>query len=166
MKLTTKGRYAVTAMLDLAMHSSGGPVSLADICKRQKMSQSYLEQLFAKLRRKHLIDSVRGPGGGYRLNRGPGEIFVTEIIDAVEESVDTTSCGGVKNCQAGAPCLTHHLWTDLNREINAFLDSVSLASLMQRSEIRSVSKRQDAEVIKAIKDMQSFEQQQATGNAS
>lgn len=143
MRLTTKGRYAVTAMLDLALHCSQGPVSLADIAGRQKISLSYLEQLFAKLRKQELVRSVRGPGGGYQLNKATDEIHVTDIIAAVDEQVDATSCGGDHNCQDGVACLTHDLWTDLNQEIHTFLDNISLASLMQRREVQSVSKRQD-----------------------
>lgn len=146
MRLTTKGRYAVTAMLDLALHTEGGPVSLADIAERQQISLSYLEQLFSKLRRKELVASVRGPGGGYRLNRASANIFVADIINAVDESVDATSCGGSHNCQSGVRCLTHNLWVDLNREIYAFLDNISLESLMQRREVRDVSQRQEERV--------------------
>lgn len=146
MRLTTKGRYAVTAMLDLALHTHSGPVSLADIAERQQISLSYLEQLFSKLRRKELVSSVRGPGGGYRLNRSSEEIFVADIINAVDEAVDATSCGGSHNCQSGVRCLTHNLWVDLNREIYAFLDKISLQSLMQRRDVRDVAKRQDDQV--------------------
>ena len=106
MRLTTKGRYAVTAMLDLALHSGSGPISLADISSRQEISLSYLEQLFAKLRRSNLVNSVRGPGGGYLLSRDTDQIFVAEIIDAVNESVDATGCGGNSDCQQGETCLT------------------------------------------------------------
>lgn len=143
MRLTTKGRYAVTAMLDLTLHVDDGPTSLADIAGRQQISLSYLEQLFAKLRRNELVSSVRGPGGGYKLNKASDEIFISDIILAVDEPVDATSCGGHNNCQNGAICLTHHLWTDLNREIHSFLDNISLAGLAQRKEVKNVSKRQD-----------------------
>ena len=121
MRLTTKGRYAVTAMLDLALHANQGPVSLADISARQEISLSYLEQLFAKLRRNDLVKSVRGPGGGYRLGAEAAEIVVAQIIDAVNESIDATSCGGEGNCQDGQICLTHHLWCDLSKQIHDFL---------------------------------------------
>ncbi len=144
MRLTTKGRYAVTAMLDLAIHADGGPVSLADISGRQDISLSYLEQLFAKLRRSGLVLSVRGPGGGYRLSRSGQQIFVAEIVDAVNESVDATGCGGSTNCQQGEICLTHYLWCDLSDQIHNFLSSISLASLLERREVQSVSARQDA----------------------
>ena len=130
MKLTTRGRYAVTAMLDLAINGGSRPVSLADISGRQEISLSYLEQLFAKLRREHLVTSARGPGGGYRLARSGTEIFVAEIIDAVDESVDVTNCQGRGNCQHGETCLTHHLWEDLSGQIHDFLSQISLGDLM------------------------------------
>lgn len=144
MRLTTKGRYAVTAMLDLALHANDGPVSLADISKRQEISLSYLEQLFAKLRQNTLVSSVRGPGGGYKLSRSAEEIFVAEIIDAVNESVDATNCGGAGDCQKGEVCLTHYLWCDLSEQIHKFLSGISLASLVERNEVKSVADRQDA----------------------
>ena len=144
MRLTTKGRYAVTAMLDLALHGSNGPVSLADISGRQDISLSYLEQLFAKLRRNELVTSVRGPGGGYRLSRNMGEIFVAQIVDAVNEAVDATGCGGTADCQQGEVCLTHHLWCDLSEQIHNFLSQISLANLMERREVQHISARQDA----------------------
>ncbi len=143
MKLTTKGRYAVTAMLDLALHAQQGPVSLADISERQKISISYLEQLFAKLRKNGLVSSVRGPGGGYRLSRPAADIFVAQVIDAVDESVDVTRCEGRGDCLGGVQCLTHELWQDLSQQIHGFLSSISLQSLVQRSEIRKVAERQD-----------------------
>ncbi|KRP37067.1 MAG: transcriptional regulator, partial [OM182 bacterium BACL3 MAG-120531-bin86] len=127
MRLTTKGRYAVTAMLDLALHKNQGPVSLSDISSRQAISLSYLEQLFSKLRRSELVSSVRGPGGGYELKRGSDEIFIAQIIDAVDESVDTTKCQGAGDCQGGETCLTHYLWEDLSEQIHTFLESISLA---------------------------------------
>lgn len=143
MRLTTKGRYAVTAMLDLALHANQGPVSLADISKRQHISLSYLEQLFAKLRQSELVKSVRGPGGGYRLSRGSDDIFVAQIVDAVSESVDATNCGGAGDCQNGDVCLTHYLWEDLSSQIHMFLNSISLASLVGRSEVQEVANRQN-----------------------
>ncbi len=142
MRLTTKGRYAVTAMLDLALNGQRGPVSLADISHRQDISLSYLEQLFAKLRRRALVNSVRGPGGGYRLNRPTEDIFVAEIIDAVDETVDATGCRGHGDCQEGEICLTHHLWSDLSMQIHHFLSGISLASLVERREVQDVSARQ------------------------
>ena len=144
MRLTTKGRYAVTAMLDLALHGEGRPVSLADISGRQDISLSYLEQLFAKLRRNDLVSSVRGPGGGYRLSRGGQEIFVAQIIDAVNEAVDATGCRGTSDCQQGEVCLTHHLWCDLSDQIHGFLSQISLSNLVDRQEVQHISARQDA----------------------
>ena len=144
MRLTTKGRYAVTAMLDLALHGGNGPVSLADISGRQDISLSYLEQLFAKLRRNELVSSVRGPGGGYKLSRGGQEIYVAQIIDAVNEAVDATGCGGNSDCQQGEVCLTHHLWCDLSDQIHGFLSNISLSNLVERREVQHVSARQDA----------------------
>lgn len=143
MRLTTKGRYAVTAMLDLALHAKQGPVSLADISERQGISISYLEQLFAKLRKNGLVTSVRGPGGGYRLSRGGTELFVAQVIDAVDESVDATRCEGRGDCQGGEQCLTHELWQDLSQQIHTFLSDISIQSLVERSEIRKVADRQD-----------------------
>lgn len=145
MRLTTKGRYAVTAMLDLALHGTERPVSLADISGRQNISLSYLEQLFSKLRRNDLVSSVRGPGGGYRLSRGGDEIFVAQIIDAVNETVDATGCGGTADCQQGEVCLTHYLWTDLSEQIHSFLSEISLANLVERREVQSISARQEAQ---------------------
>jgi Rrf2 family iron-sulfur cluster assembly transcriptional regulator len=144
MRLTTKGRYAVTAMLDLALNGTDRPVSLADISGRQDISLSYLEQLFAKLRRNNLVNSVRGPGGGYRLSRGGREIFVAQIIDAVNETVDATGCGGTADCQQGEVCLTHHLWCDLSDQIHNFLSGISLSDLVERRDVQSVSARQNA----------------------
>ena len=132
MRLTTKGRYAVTAMLDLAMHTGKGPTALADIARRQGISLSYLEQLFARLRRRGLVSSVRGPGGGYNLARDGSSIHIAEVIAAVDEHLDTTRCGGVGDCQNGETCLTHDLWQDLSDRIYAYLSSVSLQDLMDR----------------------------------
>ncbi len=143
MRLTTKGRYAVTAMLDLALHEGKGPISLADISERQGISLSYLEQLFAKLRRNELVRSVRGPGGGYQLSRAQGGINVAEVIDAVNESVDATGCNGVGSCQSGETCLTHHLWCDLSSQIHGFLSGITLADLVARKDVRQVAERQD-----------------------
>ena len=143
MRLTTKGRYAVTAMLDLALHKNQGPVSLSDISSRQAISLSYLEQLFSKLRRSEVVSSVRGPGGGYELKRGSGEIFIAEIIDAVDESVDTTKCQGAGDCQGGETCLTHYLWEDLSEQIHTFLESISLADLVAKNEVKKIADNQD-----------------------
>jgi len=143
MRLTTKGRYAVTAMLDLAIRAKDKPVNLADISHRQGISLSYLEQLFAKLRKDDLVASVRGPGGGYQLSRDASQIFVAQIIDAVNESVDATSCQGVGDCHDGEQCLTHVLWDDLSNQIHHFLQSISLGSLVERQEVREISERQE-----------------------
>jgi len=147
MRLTTKGRYAVTAMLDLALHGESGPVSLGEISGRQEISLSYLEQLFAKLRRGGLVNSVRGPGGGYQLSRSSAEIYAAEIIDAVNEQVDATGCGGEANCHDGEMCLTHYLWCDLSEQIHQFLSGISLASLVERNDIREISARQDGAAV-------------------
>lgn len=147
MKLTTKGRYAVTAMLDLCFHDAEGPVNLAEIASRQEISLAYLEQLFAKLRKKGLVESSRGPGGGYRLKRSPGEVSVADVINAVDEQVDATRCGGQENCQGDLRCLTHDLWEDLSNHISAYLDGITLAELVQRKEVKQVSQRQDAIIL-------------------
>ncbi len=146
MKLTTKGRYAVTAMLDLSLHGKHAPVSLADISQRQGISLSYLEQLFAKLRKQSLVSSVRGPGGGYKLGRDEAEIYIAEVVDAVSESIDTTRCQHKGNCQEGETCLTHHLWIDLSKQIHQFLSSISLQDLVKNREIQVIAERQDAKV--------------------
>lgn len=143
MKLTTKGRYAVTAMLDLALHQQKGPISLADISSRQGISLSYLEQLFSKMRRSDLVVSVRGPGGGYRLSKDSNAISVAQVVDAVSESMDATKCKGKGGCQQGDVCLTHHLWQDLSAQIHGFLSDISIADLVARKDIQSVSLRQD-----------------------
>lgn len=130
MRLTTKGRYAVTAMLDLALHQHEGPVALSDIAMRQELSQSYLEQLFSKLRRGGLVDSVRGPSGGYLIAKGLEAISIAQIINAIDELVDTRQCGGAENCRKGTRCLTHDLWEELNHVIFKFLDKISLAQLI------------------------------------
>jgi Rrf2 family iron-sulfur cluster assembly transcriptional regulator len=131
MRLTTKGRFAVTAMVDLALRQGGGPVTLAEISSRQKISLSYLEQLFGKLRRRALVDSVRGPGGGYRLARDMAGISVAEIILAVDEPIDATQCGGKENCRDEQKCLTHDLWATLNGRIFDYLESVTLRQLVE-----------------------------------
>lgn len=132
MRLTTKGRFAVTAMIDLALREAEGPVTLAGIAERQHISLSYLEQLFGKLRRFKLVSSVRGPGGGYRLARHAEEITVADIIIAVDEPLDATQCGGKQNCHDARRCMTHDLWTNLNKRMYEYLDSVTLAALVQR----------------------------------
>ncbi|PCJ17368.1 MAG: Fe-S cluster assembly transcriptional regulator IscR [Gammaproteobacteria bacterium] len=130
MRLTTRGRYAVTAMLDLAIYAKQDPVCLSDISKRQAISVSYLEQLFAQLRKNGLVKSVRGPGGGYKLNRTNDEIFILEIIDAINESVDATRCQGSGDCLNGQQCITHELWSDLSEQIRGFLGDISLGQLV------------------------------------
>jgi len=132
MRLTTKGRFAVTAMVDLAISGGERPVTLGDISERQKISLSYLEQLFGKLRRKALVSSVRGPGGGYRLTRPTAELSVGEIILAVDEPIDATQCGGKENCRDEHKCITHVLWTDLNRHIFEYLNAVKLSDLVEK----------------------------------
>ncbi len=143
MRLTTKGRYAVTAMLDLALHYQAGPISLADISERQGISLSYLEQLFTKLRRNGLVKSTRGPGGGYSLSRPADEIAVADVITAVDENVDTTRCGGLSNCQDDERCLTHELWVNLSEQIHTFLRNISLGQLMRSEGVKEVAVRQD-----------------------
>lgn len=137
MKLSSKARYAVTAMLDLALHhtdedSAARATSLADISQRQGISLSYLEQLFVKLRRRGLVSSLRGPGGGYYLNQPIEDIYITDIIDAVEEKIEAMSCKGQADCRDGKICLTHGLWSDLSQHIHSFLSGVSLATLVEK----------------------------------
>ncbi len=144
MKLTARGRYAVTAMVDLAMHEDEGPISLSDISDRQAISLSYLEQLFAKLKKSQLVDSVRGPGGGYQLSRSCREIYIADIVGSVNEQVDATRCAGKADCQGGETCLTHELWSDLSEQIHNFLSGVDLASLVKKRGIQKIAKRQSA----------------------
>ena len=132
MRLTTKGRFAVTAMIDLALRSGDGPVTLAGISDRQKISLSYLEQLFGKLRRFSIVDSVRGPGGGYCLARPANQITVADIVRAVDETLDATQCGGRENCKDEERCMTHELWTTLNHKMYEYLSSVSLFDLVEK----------------------------------
>ena len=143
MKLTTKGRYAVTAMLDLALHDQGRPINLADISSRQGISLSYLEQLFARLRKQGLVISARGPGGGYQLGHQSEDISIVDVIRAVDETVDATRCGGSKNCQDEERCLTHDLWEELSQQIAGFLGGISLADLVHRGTVKQVAQRQD-----------------------
>ena len=150
MKLTTKGRYAVTAMLDLALHNDHAPVSLADISARQSISLTYLEQLFRKLRKKGLVESVRGPGGGYRLAMDADEITAAHVMYAVDEPIDATQCGGQQNCHGDVRCLTHDLWLGLNRHISEYLNGVSLGELIRTNNVKRVAERQDAILIKDI----------------
>lgn len=150
MRLTAKGRYAVTAMLDLAVHEGSGPISLADISERQGISLSYLEQLFSKMRRNNLVCSVRGPGGGYKLSRNSTDICVAEIVDSVDETLDATRCAGKADCHQGKICLTHELWSDLSIQIHQFLSEIDLASIIARGEVRQLAARQDAAQEEAV----------------
>lgn len=143
MKLSTKGRYAVTAMMDLAIHDQKGPVTLADISKCQGISLSYLEQLFSKLRKEGLVDGVRGPGGGYRLGKTANQISIADIISAVDETIDSTNCKGNENCNKGERCITHSLWVDLSQRLYDFLDEITLAQFINRPDVKEVSRRQD-----------------------
>lgn len=144
MRLSTKGRYAVTAMLDLTLNGGDGPVTLADISETQGISLSYLEQLFAGLRGKQLVRGVRGPGGGYYLARPADEISIADIICAVDEWVEFTRCSGNKDCHEGNKCLTHNLWDELSRDIYTFLSDISLADLVARGgEIEAKCKKDE-----------------------
>ena len=149
MRLTTKGRFAVTAMLDLALHATHGPVTLAGVSERQRISLSYLEQLFGKLRRRRLVESVRGPGGGYYLARPAAELSVADIVRAVEEPIDSTQCGGRENCHDNQRCMTHDLWEELNHTVYGFLEGVTLSQLVERQRTRPVS------VVRAAKSKES-----------
>ncbi|MGB0496433.1 MAG: Fe-S cluster assembly transcriptional regulator IscR [Kangiellaceae bacterium] len=137
MRLTTKGRYAVTAVLDLALNCSDKPVNLGDISERQSISLSYLEQLFAKLRKNDIVKSVRGPGGGYLLNGDPNSISVAKVINAVNETIELSRCDGRANCHDGRQCLTHNLWVDLSDRINDFLSNISLGELIEQNKNQS-----------------------------
>lgn len=136
MRLTTKGRFAVTAMIDVALRQHAGPVTLAGIAERQKISLSYLEQLFGKLRRNHLVASTRGPGGGYTLAKPLGAVSVADIISAVDEPLDATSCGGRGNCHDDHPCMTHDLWMSLNARMHEYLNSVNLDDLVRQQGVK------------------------------
>jgi Rrf2 family iron-sulfur cluster assembly transcriptional regulator len=140
MRLTTKGRFALTAMIDLGMNQGSEPVTLAEISGRQKISLSYLEQLFGKLRRARLVESVRGPGGGYRLAQDMSKVSAADIILAVDEPIDATQCGGTQDCKEGEKCLTHDLWARLNEHILQFLGSVSLQQLVESQRAKQVEK--------------------------
>lgn len=150
MRLTTKGRFAVTAMIDLAMNDSQGPVTLAEISERQRISLSYLEQLFGKLRRRALVSSVRGPGGGYTLARKAEELSVADIIRAVDEPIDATQCGGKENCHEDRKCLTHDLWASLNDKIFEYLNGVTLGQLMIKAKAQT-----DEHQVMELKDQRS-----------
>ena len=152
MRLTTKGRFAVTAMIDLGLRSTNGPVALAAISQRQQISLSYLEQLFGKLRRHALVESTRGPGGGYALGRDAAEITVADIILAVDEPLDATGCGGKDDCmgEGSGRCMTHDLWTQLNAKMIEFLSSVSLKSLVDEQIAKGVPAAESAPLKRAI----------------
>jgi Rrf2 family iron-sulfur cluster assembly transcriptional regulator len=149
MRLTTKGRYAVTAMIDIALHRQRGPVSVTEVAERQAISSAYLEQLFSKLKRAGLLQSVRGPGGGYELARPLDEVTVSDIIAAVGEGVDATRCHGAADCHDGAMCLTHDLWTALSSHIDSFLTSVTLGALLDGRTLRPGDPRDDRQLIQA-----------------
>jgi len=150
MRLTTKGRFAVTAMVDLALRQNRGPVTLAAISERQHISLSYLEQLFGKLRRASLVSSVRGPGGGYNLAQQPAGITVADIVTAVDEPMDATQCGGKENCHDEKRCMTHDLWATLNEKMHEYLSSVSLADLVAH---------QSGKPVAVIKDFRAAEKE-------
>lgn len=152
MRLTTRGRYAVTSMLDLALNQKGGPLPLARIAARQSISLSYLEQLFSQLRHNDLVRSVRGPGGGYHLGRAAEHISVAQVIEAVNERTDATLCGGKGDCQQGDTCLSHHLWMDLSDQINVFLHAISLADLAERKEILAIARKQQYRAEMTVED--------------
>ena len=142
MRFNTRSRYAVTAMLDLALHDGGEPVALSDIAHRQGISLAFLEQLFVRLRKACLVTGTRGRGGGYRLCRPPSRVTVADVIKAVDRTVDATRCGGKENCQSEARCLTHDLWSDLSDHIRDFLGDVRLGDLVARARVREVAARQ------------------------
>lgn len=150
MRLTTKGRYAVTAMLDLAFHSQKSPVTLTDIATRQTISLSYLEQLFARLRKAGMVTGVRGPGGGYQLSRDPSLINIAEIISAVDEQLDSTKCGGKANCHSNQPCLTHDLWMGLSEQIHDYLEGISLAEILARGSVAELAEKQNKSINQVI----------------
>jgi Rrf2 family iron-sulfur cluster assembly transcriptional regulator len=152
MRLTTKGRFAVTAMIDLAMQHGSGPVTLAEISGRQKISLSYLEQLFGKLRRHGLVESVRGPGGGYCLAKDMAGVSVSEIILAVDEPIDATQCGGKENCHDDRKCLTHDLWAALNERIFDYLGGVSLRQLVDRERAKESAQASGVAQMRDMRD--------------
>jgi Rrf2 family iron-sulfur cluster assembly transcriptional regulator len=149
-RLTTKGRYAVTAMLDLAFHSQKAPVTLTDIATRQTISLSYLEQLFARLRRAGMVKGVRGPGGGYTLANKANTINIADIIAAVDEQIDTTKCGGEGNCQNHKACLTHDLWMGLSEQIRGYLKGITLADLLEKHQVQEIARRQEHDAQRVI----------------
>lgn len=143
MKLSTKGRYAVTAMIDLAINAKSGPVTLADISVCQDISLSYLEQLMSMLRKQRLVKGMRGPGGGYILAKPADQITIADIITAVDEKVDVTRCAGQQDCQGGARCLTHELWDELSKQLYAFLNTITLAKYLDRSDVQDIVSKQE-----------------------
>lgn len=149
-RLTTKGRYAVTAMLDLAFHSQVKPVTLTDIATRQTISLSYLEQLFSRLRRAGMVIGVRGPGGGYKLSKDASEISISDIILAVDEQVDLTNCESKGNCQNEQPCLTHDLWMGLSHTVRNYLDGITLGELLKQEDVQVVAQRQEVDVEQVV----------------
>jgi len=157
-RLTTKGRYAVTAMLDLAFHSQVKPVTLTDIATRQTISLSYLEQLFARLRRAGMVVGVRGPGGGYKLSKNTADISISDIILAVDEQVDLTNCESKGNCQNEQPCLTHDLWMGLSHTVRNYLDGITLGELLSQEDVQAVAQRQEVDVEQVVhfKDAESI----------
>jgi len=152
MRLSTKGRYAVTAMLDLAIHYEEGPVTLAGISETQGISLSYLEQLFVRLKKNGLVEGWRGPGGGYRLARPPEDISIAQIINAIGEGIDATMCGGNEDCQDGERCLTHALWEKLGNSILDFMDGITLASFLRRDKVNAVVRRQQSDLAITVAD--------------
>lgn len=153
MRLSTKGRYAVTAMLDLAIHHEEGAVTLADISTAQGISLSYLEQLFARLRKNGLVEGIRGPGGGYRLSRTPEQISIADVIDAIGEGIDVTQCAGNEDCQDGERCLTHELWQELGSQIHDFLRSVTLAGFLERKQVSEIVQRQQNRLLVSARSL-------------
>ncbi|MEE9598521.1 MAG: Rrf2 family transcriptional regulator [Acidiferrobacterales bacterium] len=143
MRLSTKGRYAVTALIDLALHDKDGPVALTDIAESQGISVSYLEQLFARLRKNELVEGMRGPGGGYRLAHPAEDITIAQIIAAVDEQIDMTRCAGREDCQDGEKCLTHELWVDLSKQLYEFLEGINLGQIVEWPTVRKVAERQE-----------------------
>ena len=149
MRLTTKGRYAVTAILDVALYECNGPVSVSDVAERQGLSPSYLEKLFSNLKKKGLVSGRKGPGGGYKLTESSHLITIANVIDAVNETVDATKCGGSKNCRGQGRCITHDLWAGLSNEIRNFLEGVSLSQLVAQQ--KSKTKITNENILKSIK---------------
>lgn len=150
MRLTTKGRYAVTAMLDLAINHESETVTLRNIAEKQKISLSYLEQLFAKLRKHELVKGMRGPGGGYRLARSADQISIADIIVAVDEPMEFTDCHGLENCKGGERCLSHHLWVQLTDQLDGFLSNIYLGTLMRDSEQAIAERKNNPQPVQKV----------------